>query len=262
MAGHVLQWFRGRRCRRSVLRGDRHGYRRFNSDPSSANGVVGLKPTYGRVSRYGVLAMAESLDHVGPMARRVSDAALMFDAIAGHDTKDPTSLPDPPDGVLPQLREGVRDMRIGIDRDYALKGIDVGQAAAIESALRVLRDRGAQIIQVKMPDVSHVVDIWQPICAHEMAKAHAATFPARASEYGPYLREFLESGPESHRRSARNRAPGTKGAHQRVGRAARFGRRDGKSRRRRSRVADHACNPSRAIACLSRGVVGCCAEVR
>jgi amidase len=163
-------------------------------NPSSANGVVGLKPTYGRVSRYGVWAMAESLDHVGPMARRVGDAALMFDVIAGRDTKDPTSLPDPAQRVFPQIREGVRDMRIGIDRDYALKGIDAGQAAAIESALQVLRDRGSQIVPIKMPDVSHVVDIWQPICAYEMAKAHATTFPARANEYGPYLREFLQYG--------------------------------------------------------------------
>jgi amidase len=162
--------------------------------PSSANGVVGLKPTYGRVSRYGVLAMAESLDHVGPMARRVGDAALMFDAIAGPDPKDPTSLPDPAERVLPQLRKGIRGIRIGIDRDYALKGIDAGQASAIELALRVLRDGGAQIVQVKMPDMSHVVEIWQPICAYEMAKAHAATFPARSDEYGPYLRGFLEGG--------------------------------------------------------------------
>ncbi|HEY4210402.1 MAG TPA: amidase [Steroidobacteraceae bacterium] len=162
--------------------------------PSSANGVVGLKPTYGRVSRYGVLEMAGSLDHVGPMARRVADAAVMFDVIAGHDTKDPTSLPDPAQRVSQQLRGGIRGMRIGIDRDYALKGIDAGQAAAIESALRVLKDQGAQIIQVKMPDVSHAVDIWMPLCAYEMAKAHAATFPARSAEYGPYLREFLEGG--------------------------------------------------------------------
>jgi len=163
-------------------------------NPASANGVVGLKPTYGRVSRYGVFAMAESLDHVGPMARRVGDTALMFDAIAGPDTKDPTSIPAPAMPVFQQLREGVRGTRIGIDRDYALKGIDSGQAAAIESALHVLHDRGAHIVQVKMPDVSHVVDIWQPICAHEMAKAHAATFPARSDEYGPYLRAFLEGG--------------------------------------------------------------------
>jgi amidase len=140
------------------------------------------------------MAMAESLDHVGPMARQVGDAAVMFDAIAGRDTRDPTSLPDPAEPVLPQLRKGVRDMKIGIDRDYALKGIDAGQASAIELALHILRDRGAKIVPVKMPDVSQVVGIWQPICTYEMAKAHAATFPARANEYGPYLREFLESG--------------------------------------------------------------------
>ena len=162
--------------------------------PSSANGVVGLKPTYGRVSRYGVLVMAESLDHVGPMARRAGDAALMFDVIAGQDPKDPTSLPDPVQPVFPQLHAGIRGLRIGIDRDYALKGIDSGQAAAIEAALRVLHDGGAQIVQVKMPDLSHIMDIWPPICAYEMARAHAATFPARANEYGPYLREFLEGG--------------------------------------------------------------------
>ena len=162
--------------------------------PSSANGVVGFKPTYGRVSRYGVWEMAGSLDHVGPMARRVGDAALMFDVIAGRDPKDPSSLSDPAQGVFRQLRESIRDMRIGIDRDYALKGIDAGQAAAIEVALRVLRDRGARIVPVRMPDVSHVVDIWSPICSHEMAQAHAATFPGRSSEYGPYLREFLENG--------------------------------------------------------------------
>src|SRR3569833_324883 len=163
-------------------------------NPASANGVVGVKPTYGRVSRYGVWAMAESLDHVGPMARRVGDAALMFDAIVGPDAKDPTSLPAPAKGVFQQLREGVRGTRIGIDRGYALKATDAGQAAAIEAALGVLRDRGAQIVEVKMPDVSHVVDIWMPICAYEMAKAHAATFPARSNEYGPYLREFLAGG--------------------------------------------------------------------
>jgi amidase len=162
--------------------------------PSSANGVVGLKPTYGRVSRYGVLEMAGSLDHVGPMARRVADAALMFDVMAGRDTKDPSSLPDPAQGLFQQLHGGVAGLRIGIDHDYALTGIDPGQAAAIEAALGVLRDRGARIVPVKMPDVSHVVDIWSPICSHEMAKAHAATFPARAAEYGPYLREFLENG--------------------------------------------------------------------
>jgi amidase len=162
--------------------------------PSSANGVVGLKPTYGRVSRFGVLAMAPSLDHVGPMARNVADAAVLFDAIAGFDPQDPTSLNEPPSNVLGQIDRGVRNLRIGLDRGYALKGIDSGQAAALESAVKVLESLGAQLVEIKMPKVADVVDTWLPICSSEMAAAHAANYPSRASEYGPYLREFLESG--------------------------------------------------------------------
>jgi amidase len=135
---------------------------------------------------------------IGPSSGRLRKFEMAPAAVGqegtGRDTKDPTSLPDPAQGAFQQLQGSVRDMRIGIDRDYALKGIDPRQAAAIELALRVLRDRGAQIVPVKMPDVSHVVDIWSPICAHEMSKAHAATFRARSGEYGPYLREFLVNG--------------------------------------------------------------------
>lgn len=90
-------------------------------NPASANGVVGLKPTYGRVSRYGVLAMAPSLDHVGSLARTVADAAIMFDAIAGFDPQDPTSLNEPPSNVLGQIGQSIKNVRIGLDRTYALK---------------------------------------------------------------------------------------------------------------------------------------------
>jgi amidase len=164
-------------------------------NPSSANGVVGLKPTYGRVSRYGVQAMSESLDHVGPMARSVVDVAAMFDAIAGRDPKDPTSLDvtDAP-SAFGSLGQGIRGLRIGLDRTYALTGTDAGQAKALEAALDVLKGLGAQFADVKMPDLSGLVDIWFPICASELAAAHAATYPSRASEYGPYIREFLAAG--------------------------------------------------------------------
>ena len=163
-------------------------------NPASANGVVGLKPTYGRVSRFGVLPMAPSLDHVGPIARRVADAAIMFDAVAGFDPQDPTSLNEPRSNVFGQTGQGVRNLRIGVDRTYALKGIDSGQAAALDEALKVLADLGARIVDVKMPDLTGVVETWMTICSSEMVAAHAANYPSRASEYGPYLREFLESG--------------------------------------------------------------------
>jgi len=161
-------------------------------NPASANGVVGFKPTYGRVSRYGVMAMADSLDHVGALAREVADAAILFDAIAGPDPNDPTSLEAVAADAFKALDLGVRGMRIGFDRDYALRGLDSGHASAVEAAVRLLQDRGATIIDVRMPDVTRVADIWLPICATEMLAAHRATYPSRAAEYGPYLRSFLE----------------------------------------------------------------------
>jgi amidase len=162
--------------------------------PASANGVVGLKPTYGRVSRYGVLPMAESLDHVGPIARRVADAAIMFDAIAGKDPKDPTSLDAPAANAFRDLNVGVRGVGIGIDRDYALKGIDSGEAAALEEALRVLTGLGARIVDIRMPDLNGMTEAWIALCGSEIVAAHAATYPSRATEYGPYMREFLDTG--------------------------------------------------------------------
>jgi amidase len=84
--------------------------------PSTANGIVGLKPTYGRVSRYGVLPLAESLDHVGPMTRSVRDAAIVLEAIAGHDVNDPTSLEVPVPRMLDEIGRGVQGLRIGFDR--------------------------------------------------------------------------------------------------------------------------------------------------
>ena len=162
--------------------------------PSSANGVVGLKPTYGRVSRYGVLPFAESLDHVGPMARSVTDVTIMFGAIAGHDPSDPTSLDAPPPNAFRDLGQSIRGLRIGIARSYALEGVDKGDATAIEEALKVLTGLGAQVVEVRMPDLSSLLDAWQTIAGAEIVQAHAATYPSRASEYGPYLREFLDSG--------------------------------------------------------------------
>ncbi|HEX5264507.1 MAG TPA: amidase [Phenylobacterium sp.] len=162
--------------------------------PASANGVVGLKPTYGRVSRYGVMAMADSLDHVGPLAREVADAALMFDAMAGHDPLDPASLDAAPANAAKALGGGVRGLRLGVDRDYAFKGVDPEEAKALEAALKVLQAAGARIVEVRMPDVSDVPRYWGVICSHEMAAAHAGTYPARAGEYGPYLRAFLADG--------------------------------------------------------------------
>lgn len=162
--------------------------------PSSACGVVGLKPTYGRVSRHGVWGLSGSLDHVGPMARRVADVAIMFDAIAGNDPKDATSLTDPAPPAFAQIGRDIKGLRIGVDLEYALKGIDAGQAAAIEDALKVLSGLGAQIVDVKMPDLGSMLNVWVAICAPEALAFHKAYYPARANDYGPSFRDFIATG--------------------------------------------------------------------
>jgi amidase len=162
--------------------------------PSAANGVAGLKPTYGRVSRFGVLPFAESLDHVGPMARRVIDVALMLEAIAGRDPRDPTSLNDPVSPLAPRIGDSVAGLRLGIDRKYALAGIDPGEAASIEQALPVFSRLGVQIVEVEMPPVTGARSAWSVLASSEAAAAHARTFPSKAELYGPYARDFLTMG--------------------------------------------------------------------
>ncbi|MDG1859657.1 MAG: amidase [Emcibacteraceae bacterium] len=178
--------------------------------PSMANGNVGLKPTYGRVSRYGVLPLAESLDHVGPMTRTTADAAIMLQTIAGYDENDPTSLTSPVPDMLSNISSGVAGMRIGFDSDYATTDINAGLVKAIEETLNVLTDLGATIVQMKMPeDTKAMSGLWMLLCAHEAAIAHNANYPSRSNEYGPYFREFLEYGvtvtPEQYANASEHR---------------------------------------------------------
>jgi amidase len=162
--------------------------------PSATNGCVGLKPTYGRVSRYGVFALAASMDHVGPMTRTVEDAAILFEAMAGHDPHDPTSLPDPVPPVRAGLDRGVAGLRVGFDRRYATGNVDPDVAKAMEEVLATLTRLGATIVAVTMPDVSKAANAWLDLCTVEALAANAKTFPSRASEYGPGFRAALEHG--------------------------------------------------------------------
>ena len=162
--------------------------------PSAANGCVGLKPTYGRVSRHRVFPLAPSMDHVGPMARSVEDAALVFDAIAGPDRNDRTSRPEPLEAVHPQLSRGIQGLRVGFDRRYATENVEPATADAVVQALAELAKLGATLIDVTMPDLTHLRRAWYALCISEAAKAHARTFMSRADEYGAGLRIHLEKG--------------------------------------------------------------------
>ena len=133
--------------------------------PSAACGVVGIKPTWGRVSRYGVHALAESLDHVGPMARSVADAGAVLQTISGVDPNDPTSLSDAVPDMLGGIDGGVEGVRIGLDQRYVTADVDADLADAVLARVRLLEEMGAQIVEVQMPNVEEYLDAWPTICS-------------------------------------------------------------------------------------------------
>jgi amidase len=163
--------------------------------PSAACGVVGLKPTWGRVSRHGVLPLAQSLDHVGPMTRCSQDAGLVLAAIAGRDPLDATSLGDPVPDMAGCLAQGVRGLRIGWDAQYASVDLAPDHAAAVAQVVQVLGALGAEIVPVQMPArLRDYLPAWALLCQVEAADAHRDTFPAQADAYGPFFRQWLEQG--------------------------------------------------------------------
>ena len=174
-----------------TLGSDTGGSIRF---PAACCGVVGMKPTWGRVSRYGVLALAESMDHVGPLTRRSADAAVMLQAIAGHDPKDPTSLPVPVPDMVKHLNDGVKGVRIGFDEQGIRQHTDAELAEAVTSGVRVLEQLGAEVIEIQMPDLDEFLSAWPTLCSAEAVLAHEATYPSRGDEYGPWFRGWLDMG--------------------------------------------------------------------
>lgn len=163
--------------------------------PAMANGVVGLKPTFGLVGKSGVLPLGDSLDHIGPLTRRVADAATMLETMAGYVRSDPHSLDRPVPDLTSGLNLGVKGMRIGYDAAYTAIGASEELIAAHEEALSELEKLGAQIVEVSVPSqTTGLMEAWFAICASEAVAAHAKTYPARAAEYGGYFADFLALG--------------------------------------------------------------------
>jgi amidase len=163
--------------------------------PSTCNRLVGLKPTWGRVSRHGVFRLSDTLDHVGPLTRSVLDAALMFDAIAGPDVADPTALDAPPPNSAQAARAGsLTGVQIGLDRAYALEGVEPSIAASLKRAIAAMESAGAKIVAVRLPDVrEHLLRLYSS-AAVEAAISHAATYPSEAETYSAGYRSFLDLG--------------------------------------------------------------------
>ena len=161
--------------------------------PSAACGLTGLKPTWGRVSRYGVFPLSETLDHIGPMTRTAADCAVMLAAIAGADPRDPTALLAPVPDYVAGLTGGIRGVRVGIAQSYAFDGLDDDVLRALTGVKDALVALGATPVPVDFPAIEEAQTAWLHLCFSEVAIAHEATYPSRAAEYGPALGRVLEA---------------------------------------------------------------------
>ena len=162
--------------------------------PSAANGLTGLKPSWGRVSRYGVFKLAPTLDHVGPMTRSAADAGALLGVVAGSDPNDPTAVLDPVPDYLAVVGQGVRGLRIGVDIAWNRDGVDATTQAVLSEATGVFCTLGAHVVDVRFPDVTQAIADWSLHCAVEAAVAHEATYPSHKYEYGPVLASVIEAG--------------------------------------------------------------------
>lgn len=162
--------------------------------PCAANGLTGIKPTWGRVSRHGAFELAASLDHIGPIARNAEDATLLLGVMAGHDPADPTSLAsagfDPPDAG-----RDLSGTRIGVDPEWNSAGTDPVICQAIERALQVLGDMGGSVQEIQFPPGAlEVAKDWETAAGIETARAHRDTYPRLADDYGPALSRLIDTG--------------------------------------------------------------------
>lgn len=143
--------------------------------PAACCGCVGLKPTYGRVSRYGLVAFASSLDQIGPIVKDVRDAALLLRTIAGHDPRDATSLSDAVPDYLLSLSRGIKGLKLGLPREYFVPGMDAAVEKAVRAAVDQFRKLGAEIVEISLPHTPHAVATYYVIATAE-ASANLARF--------------------------------------------------------------------------------------
>jgi aspartyl-tRNA(Asn)/glutamyl-tRNA(Gln) amidotransferase subunit A len=164
--------------------------------PSAFCGTVGLKPTFGRVSVFGVMPLAPSFDHVGPITRSVADAATLLSLIAGRDPLDATASPKAVEDFRGAFRKPLRKFRLGRPRELYWEKLDPQVRRAAEAAVRDMEKRGAVVQEVSLPHLTESLDAATDIASAEAFHVHEAAgyFPARADDYGPAVRLRIEAG--------------------------------------------------------------------
>jgi len=168
--------------------------------PAALTGVCGLKPTYGVVSRYGMVAFASSLDQGGPMARTAADLALLLNAMAGHDPRDSTSLPRPPEDYARELGISLRGMRIGLPAEYFGEGVEEGVLACVRAAIAWFESQGAHTVPVELPNTALAVPVYYVLAPAEassnLSRFDGVRYGHRAKDYADLLDMYCRTRAE------------------------------------------------------------------
>lgn len=162
--------------------------------PAAFCGVVGFKPTYGRVSRAGVVPQSANLDHVGPITRSVGDAGVILEAMSGADRADPTSINRPPADFTAHIASGVKSLRVGVLAAQPTERLQDEVRDALRIAYRVIGDAGAELVDVTLPDLTEVRAACWTIMRAEAAEYHRPHLRSRATELHPAVRTLIEGG--------------------------------------------------------------------
>jgi aspartyl-tRNA(Asn)/glutamyl-tRNA(Gln) amidotransferase subunit A len=177
--------------------------------PAALTGVVGLKPTYGRTSRYGLIAFASSLDHVGTFTRTVGDAALLLEAIAGHDPYDSTSSPRPVEGMGRGLGDGVAGLKLGVPREYFVEGMEPGVEAAVRAAIGQLEKAGAELVEISLPHTAYGVAIYYILAPAEassnLARMDGVRFGHSAPDAPSVVAQYMQARGEGFGKEVKRR---------------------------------------------------------
>jgi len=168
--------------------------------PASLCGIVGLKPTYGRVSRYGMIAFASSLDQGGPMTKDVKDCAIVLQAIAGHDPADSTSVNRPVPDYLKALEKGIGRMKFGIPKEYFMPGMDPEVEGAVRKAIGTLKAMGAELVEISLPHTEFAISTYYIIAPSEassnLARYDGVKFGYRTPKYQDLMDMYLKTRSE------------------------------------------------------------------
>jgi aspartyl-tRNA(Asn)/glutamyl-tRNA(Gln) amidotransferase subunit A len=165
--------------------------------PAACCGVVGLKPTYGRVSRYGLVAFASSLDQIGPITKDVTDTALLMNVIAGHDPKDSTSANIPAPDFTKTLKKDVKGLKVGIPKEYFIEGMDREVEKAVKDAVKTLESLGAKVVEVSLPHTDYAVATYYILATSEassnLARYDGVKYGFRAQGAKDLLEMYMKS---------------------------------------------------------------------